>query len=708
MFEYETDGRAYYMTEDSQGRPKKVYSPKNNKTPTTTTPKPTASNPQPSAAPKPTTATPSKSTTPAPSTSKPTTQAPVDPRVQYESDGRAYMMEESRDGAPKKVYYSQYNKTSNTPAPTTPKPTDPKPTTPKPTDPKPTTPKPTTPTDPSKPATVVPGPTDPKTGQVNVVDYASQVVAKPELSLNDKTKLSSNTPTIDPNDPNNGLIDNVDDPGAYNPAATATAPQAAQAATATSTAQQAQVTTAGNAATANQAQQGQTNTYDPQLTQQNIAQNAQMQAAQGKVSQQAIIDPAQIDPNNALSTQALNQYATQNISNIIDTSTAAGKALAQQLGEGNYTDSKATMADQLQILQEQFVDADGNPKIPAWAAGTARNVSKIAAFKGMTGSAATAAMAQALMEASIPIAQQDAQFFQTVTLKNLDNKQQSIINKANVLAQFDLANLDARMTAAVENSKNFLAMDLKNLDNRQQANMINTQNRVQSILEDAKSVNTARLFAAQSQNEMDMYYDNLNAQIAQFNANQINSMKQFNAASKNEMAQFNSTLTTQNNQFNANQTNQQNQFNALEKNKFSALTMQEINSMNKFNKEMENQREQFYKTMQYNIDISNAKWRNTVTVQNNQNKFEAAATDIKNMLGISQEQLNQIWDRSDSLLDYLWKSKENEADRTAALVKAKMEAQMAIDAKDKEGLGSIFGTIAGKLTEGLLGDIFKF
>ena len=62
---------------------------------------------------------------------------------------------------------------------------------------------------------------------------------------------------------------------------------------------------------------------------------------------------------------------------------------------------------------------------------------------------ATAAMAQALMEASIPVAQQDAQFFQTLTIQNLSNKQAGILNRANVLAKFDLTNLDSRMASAL-------------------------------------------------------------------------------------------------------------------------------------------------------------------------------------------------------------------------------------------------------------------
>lgn len=509
----------------------------------------------------------------------------------------------------------------------------------------------------------VPGTAQPGTGQMNVVDYAGQIVNNPSSGMtqddpstpnvNESMELSDRVPNINENaegtniDPNDPRF--AQQPGTQAP------------------------TAQGTAHTAGQVDPRDAATYEAQQTQQNVAQNGQMTGQQGQVSQQAQIDAPQLDMQGAATGtnadgstnytgQALKEHASQNISNIIDTSTPAGKALAAQLGEGNYTDSKATLKGQLDILQGEFVGPNGEPKIPAWAAGTARSVSKIAAFKGMTGSAATAAMAQALMEASIPVAQQDAAFFQTVTLQNLSNKQASTLNRANVLAKFDLSNLDNRMAAAVENSKAFLAMDMANLDNRQQAEIINTQARVQSILEDAKSVNAQRLFTAESENDMNKFYDSLKSSIEQFNTAQKNGMEQFNTS--------------------------------------------EANGMSKFNADLENNRQQFYKSMQYNIDVANAKWRQEVTTQESAYAFEAASTDVKNMMNLSMEQLNQIWDRSDALLDYLWKSSENDADRKSAMAIAKIEGQMQLDAADKAGWGSLFGTLAGSAGEAIFDWMF--
>lgn len=473
---------------------------------------------------------------------------------------------------------------------------------------------------------IVPG--EAQDGQVNIADYTGQVATNPSLGITPEQQLSNDVPTITQAEIDAGQVNQQ--PGM--------SPNDFAAGTA-------QV---GNVAQAGGVQNQGAFGYVANQTQ-GAVENAQMTGAQGTVSNEANIDAPQIDV-----------AATAAGSN------AVGQALLNFASlDPNDVDARATVLGQIDALQAQFVDANGNATIPPWASGIARNVSKIAAFNGITGTAATSAMAQALLESSIEIARQDASFFQTLTLTNLNNEQQSTIQRASVLANMDMANLDARTSTAIQNSKNFIQMDLQNLDNEQQARLINTQARVQSILEDSKAENASRLFLAQSQNEMDMFYDNLGAQIDQYNASQYNAMQQFNAG--------------------------------------------EANSMNKFNSEMADSRDKFYREMSYNIDIANAKWRQEVTLTNTQMDFEAAAFDAKNLVNISQEALNQLWDRSDALLDYIWKSGENELDRNSALAVAKLQADASLSIADaqeaagsKAGLGNVIGNIAGAL----LGNLF--
>ncbi len=471
-------------------------------------------------------------------------------------------------------------------------------------------------------------PADPS--QMNVADFASQIVADPTKALrkddpatpgvNESMSLGDHVKPIDENAAGTN-IDGSDPKYGQGTAPTAQTQQAA-------------------AASAAQVDPRQAADYQAQTTQ-SAVEGAAMTGAQGTVNPNAVIDAPLIDMKGTAT--GVNADGSPNYT---------GEALKEFANLGlNDVDAKATVKGQMDLLQADFTGPNGEPRIPPYAAGLARNVSKIAAFKGMTGTAATAAMAQALMEASLPIAQQDAQFFQTLTLQNLSNKQQSTINRANVLAKMDQVNADNRMAAAIQNSKNFMDMDLANLDNAQQAAVINTQARVQSILEDAKAVNTARLFTAESQNDMNKFYDNLSSSIEQFNTNQANQMAQFNSG--------------------------------------------EANAMTKFRAEMETQREQFYKKQQYEIDTANAKWRQTVTLTESEQQFEAAAADVKNLVGISVEQMNQIWDRSDALLDYIWKSSESELDRKAALLLQNKLSKANADLADKQGWGNIIGSVAG-------------
>ena len=491
-------------------------------------------------------------------------------------------------------------------------------------------------------ASVVPGTAnknDPS--QINVVDYASQVATNPALAF---VKDNPATPRV------NESMSNVDHLDTNQEIKTMTDKGLIDG-TANKFQMDADAISVDPTAVAG-VDQLTANGYDVATTQEQVAQN-EMTGAVGTVSDEAqITDVPQVDLQGigtgvnadgsvSYTGQALKNFAVQDFTNIVDTSTVAGKLLADSLGQGNYTDAKATLKGQLDILQGEFIDpATGEPKIPSWAAATSRNVSKIAAFKGMSGSAATAAMAQALLEASIPIAQADSTFFQTLTVQNLNNKQQSIINTANTLAKFEQTNVDNRMAAAIQNSKAFLEMDMANLSNEQQAKVINNQARVQSILEDAKAQNAERLFVADSQNELDKFYQTLNTQIATHNSTQT----------------------------------------------FEA---------DKYNADMEDSRERFYKEMQYNISIANAKWRQAVQLQEDTQQHEAATTDVKNLFDMSVNQLNQIWERSDSLLDYAWKSSESEKDRKAQLALAALQGEMAADAATTEALGLLAGTFVG-------------
>jgi hypothetical protein len=386
------------------------------------------------------------------------------------------------------------------------------------------------------------------------------------------------------------------------------------------------------------------------------------EAPQGEFKEEGVVEAPLIDMKgvatgyNADGTvnytgKAASKFASQNISTIIDTSTVAGKMLAQELGEGNYLDSKATVMGQMDIISQSFVGPDGQPKIPSWAQSIARSTKRSVNLSGLTGTAATAVMSTAIMEATLPIAQDEATLFQTLVRDNLSNRQEMTINRANVLSNIEMSNQSAQITANVETAKNFMSLDLKNLDGEQQMAVIDMQSRVQSILEDSKQENLARQFAAKSIMDMEKYYDNISAQIIMQNSTELNAMERHNSG--------------------------------------------EINATNQFNAELEDSREKWYADMQYTIDNSNTTWRREITLEESRMNFEAASRDVQNMFDMSVEAQNQLWDRADAILDYIWKSSETGVDREYRLAEARITGAATRSAGRASAAGSIAGAVIG-------------
>ena len=185
----------------------------------------------------------------------------------------------------------------------------------------------------------------------------------------------------------------------------------------------------------------------------------------------------------------------------------------------------ATVQGQLAKLMTQFEDG----KIPAFAAGAVRTAEQRLAARGMGASSmAGAAIVQAAMEASTPIAAADAETYRRMQELNLNNRQQ----------------------AEVLNSQMALQLDLANLNNEQQARVTNSTNRVQSLFTDQSAVNTARQFNATNDQQNDQFFASLFNDVAKFNTAQTNGLRQFNAGQENAIEQFNSTMANNRDQFN--------------------------------------------------------------------------------------------------------------------------------------------------------------
>ena len=492
--------------------------------------------------------------------------------------------------------------------------------------------------------------------------------------------------------------------------------------------------------------QQQTKTQAQQLQAQAVTPQVQealqtIQGAQGQVSQGAQVQAQQQVGTSVANLTAAQGTATK-MTNPVQREIQAGelvsttanaekaKAFTEQVQAATASPSdKATVAGQLATLTADF-DAT-NP--PAWAAGAIRGVQAVMQQRGLGASSiAGQALVQAAMESALPVAQADArtvatfetqnlsnrqqramlaaqqraQFIgqefdqgfqarvqnaakiadianrnftaeqqvalensraaQTMNLNNLSNRQALTMAEASALASMDSANLNARQQSAVQNAQSFLQMDMANLSNRQQADMFGAQQQIQSLFTDQAAQNAARQFNATSQNQVDQFFASLGQQANQFNATQMNAQEQFNAG--------------------------------------------QANTIERFNAEINNQRDQFNAQNQLVIAQANANWRRQLATADTVAINRANELNAQNILGISNQAYNNLWQYYGDTMEWAWKSAENEQDRINALGVANIskEAQQYTAEQTKKAagstaIGSMLGTLGAAIIRGPFG-----
>jgi hypothetical protein len=197
--------------------------------------------------------------------------------------------------------------------------------------------------------------------------------------------------------------------------------------------------------------------------------------------------------------------------------------------------------------------------------------------------------------------------------------------------------------------------------------MFKAQSRTQSLFTDTAAENASKQFNATSENQSDQFFSNLKTQTSQFNASQQNAMKQFNSG--------------------------------------------EANSMSKFNSEIANQRDQFNATNSLVIAQSNATWRREVATAGTAAVNRANEINAQNILGISNQAHANLWQEHGDLMEWAWKSSDNERDRQNAITlshlaagKARTQSQMEADLASSNAMGDF----VSKLVLGALGGLSLF
>lgn len=310
-------------------------------------------------------------------------------------------------------------------------------------------------------------------------------------------------------------------------------------------------------------------------------------------------------------------------------------------------DNKATVKFQLEQLYEGF--KDGN--IPSWATAPIRTAVNIMQKRGLGASSmAAAAIAQAIQEGAIPIAQSDAQAYATLQLQNLNNKQQATLANAATYAAMDRANLDARTTALVTNSQNFLAIDLANLTNEQQTEVFNAEARNQFLLSNQAAENAMEQLNTKNQVEIDKFFTQLGVQIEEANSTRNSAIRQFNADQENTL---------------------------------------EI-----FNVKTRDQRERFNAEMQAQIEAANSQWERQITTINNANQMAVNQFAAQSQLTYDLTEYQQLWQQYRDDAARIFTTSENKQDRSTNVAIAQLTSNDNRAARKQSGKNALIGGVA--------------
>ena len=399
-----------------------------------------------------------------------------------------------------------------------------------------------------------------------------------------------------------------------------------------------------------------------------------------------------------------------------------------------------TVQGQLAEISKQF---EGG-KVPAFAAGIVRKANAIMAQRGMSASSmAGAAITQAVMEASLPIATRDAQTYYTTAMKIMSNEQQANLFNSQQNMKVDLANVSNRQQMTLARAQVEASLANQELKNQQQVNILNAtrfaeaanmtftqeQNRVFANskmmetmnLQNLSNEQTTALANAATLAQMDMANLNARQQMAVNNANNffsmdmanltneqqsriinqqqqqqvllsdqasLNAAEQFNATSQNQTTQFFAGLGADISKFNATAANASNQFNAGQ-----------ANAMAQFNANVQNAREQFNANNKQVIAQSNAKWRRDINTANTAAQNAANQVNAANYYNLSNTALNNIWQQFRDEADYAYTASENAADRAFNYAMAILESNVTQSLFDQKIAHANASAIGGFLAD---------
>ena len=272
----------------------------------------------------------------------------------------------------------------------------------------------------------------------------------------------------------------------------------------------------------------------------------------------------------------------------------------------------------------------------------------------------------------------NSKFMQTVSLVNANNNQQAAVQNAVLMSQANLAEASLNGQAQIQNAKNFLAMDMANLNNTQQAYMIDAQQEQQRILSDQAAANAAEQFNATSENQVEQFMAGLNTEIDKYNSTQANAMEQFNA--------------TQNNAAEARRAGRRSDLN-----KFNAQLLTQINSYNR--------------TMDYNmnawmannaaaVEAADINYLRAVNTANTAAQNQVNMQTFMSAYGLTSQALAFLGQELRDTADHTFRSIQSEEDRKAQIIATALANEGKSGELYDDYLDGLLTTIGNSFTNG--------
>lgn len=196
----------------------------------------------------------------------------------------------------------------------------------------------------------------------------------------------------------------------------------------------------------------------------------------------------------------------------------------------------ASMADHLNELLEGM--EEGN--VPLWARPAVAKVEQQLASRGISASSiGRDSLFNAIIQAAMPIAQQDATFEQDAYKTMYQSKVQAVLSDVNMEFAAKQFNANSKNQAKQFSAQLKTQVDLQNAARKDAMLQFNAQVKMSSEQFNASQVNSMTQFEAQLQNQRDQFNASMATQIEQSNVQWRRQVNQINTAGENAVNQAN-------------------------------------------------------------------------------------------------------------------------------------------------------------------------